>query len=170
MKKVEIFIENDYVGVQKFGINLKDLTKKSGCMMNFILNNYELTEQSCLKDYDYEKIYFDVVLCNNARIHQINKEYRKIDRPTDVISFAIFSDSEKNERFIFDGEINLGEIIISLDKTLEQSNENSTSFKNELYCLLAHGILHLLGFDHQCEKDLESMLDLQRKMIEDCGL
>ena len=81
-----------------------------------------------------------------------------------MISFAIFADSEPEERFIFDGEINLGEIIISLDKTKEQADENGHGLYDELYFLLAHGILHLAGYDHQTEETLTEMWNMQKEM------
>ena len=77
----------------------------------------------------------------------------------------MFADSPEEERFIFDNEINLGEIIISLDTTSRQAKENNKSFKDELYFLLAHGILHLLGYDHMTEETLQEMWDIQTKMI-----
>ena len=113
-------------------------------------------------------LYFDVVLCDDKKIHEINREYRQKDSPTDVITFAIFADSPQEERFIFDNEINLGEIIISLDRAKEQAFDGSheqQTFKQELYFLLAHGILHLLGYDHEDEQSLQKMWNIQQEMI-----
>ena len=112
---------------------------------------------------EFNTISFDIVLCNNEYIHKINKEYRNKDSATDVITFAIFADSTPDERFIFDDEINLGEIIVSLDKIKEQSTENNVTFDSELYYLISHGILHLLGFDHQNQKDYDFMVENQNK-------
>ena len=78
-----------------------------------------------------------------------------------IISFAIFADSLPEERFIIDDEINLGEIIISLDKTEEQSKNNNVTFDSELYYLISHGILHLLGFDHQTQEEYDFMVEKQ---------
>ena len=102
----------------------------------------------------------------NDKIHEINRDYREKDKPTDVITFALFADSDEEERFIFDDEINLGEILISLDKTQEQAQSNDHSFSEELFFLISHGIMHLLGFDHMSEKELEYMLDQQQKSME----
>lgn len=134
-------------------------------MLLLFLSNPNWIEKSCLNNENYETISFDIVFCNNEKIHEINKEYRNKDYPTDVISFAIFADSDPNERFIFHNEINLGEIIISLDKTKQQAIENKHDFLDELYFLLAHGILHLSGYDHQTEETLEEMWDMQKSMI-----
>ena len=100
---------------------------------------------------------------NNEEIHRINKEYRQKDSPTDVITFAIFADSDEDEKFVFDGEVHLGEIMISLDKIEEQSKENNVTFEDELYYLVSHGVLHLLGYDHQSEEDYNLMVKLQNQ-------
>ena len=118
------------------------------------------------KDYEYKTICFDIVLCDNEKIHEINKECRQKDRPTDVITFALFADSDEESRFIFDDEINLGEIIVSLDKTEEQAKEKGHSYGKELFFLISHGIMHLLGFDHPTEETLEFMLNEQSKSME----
>ena len=82
---------------------------------------------------------------------------------TDVITFAIFADSPLNERFIIDSDISLGEIIISLDKVKEQADYNNVTFLDELYFIISHGILHLLGFDHQNDVDYNFMVENQKK-------
>lgn len=167
--ELNIFIENEYDSFfEKNNINLeiKEIIEKAQKMTYFFLSNDCWVKKSCLEEYkDTKQIYFDVVFCDNEKIHEINRDYREKDRPTDVITFAIFADSPKEERFVFDNEINLGEIIISLDKTLEQSKENKHSFEKELYFLLAHGILHLLGYDHMTEETLIEMWDMQKEMM-----
>ncbi len=131
---------------------------------SFIFSENSVIKNSCLKNYNYTSISFDIVFVNNDEIQKINKEYRKKDSPTDVITFAIFADSD--EKFIIDGDISLGEIIVSVDKIYEQSKENNVSFDEELYYIAAHGILHLLGFDHNTDKDYEFMVELQNKSKE----
>lgn len=169
---INVFVENEYEK-DKSIVDIKKVQENSIKMFKYFLNNQTWFENSCLKDYEYNLIYFDIVLCDDLQIKKINNEYRKIDNPTDVITFAIFADSPKEERFIFDDEINLGEIIISLDKTLEQAENNAhcqNSFENELNFLLAHGILHLLGYDHQDEETLKEMWEIQEKMIAGANL
>ena len=124
-KELNIFLENAYENFEP-QIDMRQLTDNTKKMMAFFLDNDGWVKKSCLHGEDFETISFDIVFCNNEKIHEINREYRDKDRPTDVISFAIFADSEPEERFIFDGEINLGEIIISLDKTKEQAGKNLT--------------------------------------------
>lgn len=164
---INIFIENTYKDFCEKP-DLAILTQDAVSMTEEFLKNPAWVEKSCLSGYDFDLLYFDIVLCNDEKIHEINKEYREKDRPTDVITFAIFADSPKEERFIFDNEINLGEIIISLDTALMQAkdqNHGNNTFCDELYFLIAHGILHLLGYDHQDEKTLMEMWELQAKMI-----
>lgn len=95
----------------------------------------------------------NVIFVNNEKIHQINKEYRGIDRPTDVISFAL----EDDKTFVnLDFRV-LGDIYISIDKVIEQAELYNHSFRRELSFLTIHGILHLLGYDHM-EKDDEIVM------------
>ncbi len=160
MTNLNIFLENTYdeYKIDEVAIH-KDIVK----MSEYIFEDSNIMSKSCLKEYGYNTVCFDIVLVNNEEIHRINKEYRQKDSPTDVITFAIFADSPKEEQYIFDAEVNLGEIIVSLDKIEEQSKENNVSFNDELYFLVAHGILHLLGFDHQTEEDYNFMVENQNK-------
>lgn len=162
-KELNIFIENICNEFEP-SVDLRVLTDNTKKMLEFFLNNQNWIEKSCLKNEEFDTISFDIVLCDNKKIHEINREYRNKDCPTDVISFAIFADSEPEERFVFDNEINLGEIIISLEKTKQQAQENNHGFYVELYFLLAHGILHLAGYDHQTEETLNEMWDMQKEM------
>ncbi len=167
--KINIFIENDYESFEfPKGIELSEVVKDATKATEYFLSQNDLLESSCLQGYSFNQIYFDVVLTNDEKIHEINREYRDKDSATDVITFAIFADSPEEERFVFDGEINLGEIIVSLDHTMRQSKEachGKTTFKDELYFLLTHGILHLLGYDHQDEESLQQMWSLQHELI-----
>ena len=141
---------------------LSNLADKIFCF----LENEGILEQSCLKDYDLDKITLsgDILICDNKKIHEINKEYRHKDRPTDVITFALFADDENSS--VVDEEIYLGEIIISADQTKIQADENKKTFDEELHFLISHGILHLLGFDHQDEETYNFMITLQDKILD----
>jgi probable rRNA maturation factor len=161
MTNLNIFLENTYENYKIDEVKTyNDIIK----MANFIFDDVNLIKKSCLNGMEYETISFDIVFTDNEEIHRINKEYRKKDSPTDVITFAIFADSTEDEQFIFDGEINLGEIVVSLDRIEEQSKDNNVSFKDELYYIISHGILHLLGFDHQNEEDYNFMVENQKKV------
>lgn len=148
-----------------YQINEEKLSNLANNMLCF-LENEGILEQSCLKDYDLNKITLsgDILICDNKKIHEINKEFRHKDRPTDVITFALFADDENSS--VVDEEIYLGEIIISADQTKIQADENKKTFEEELHFLLSHGILHLLGFDHQDEETYTFMINLQDKILD----
>ena len=103
---------------------------------------------------------FNVIIVDNEYIHKLNKEYRGIDRPTDVISFAL----EDSEDIKYDDFRLLGDIYISLDKAKEQAEEYGHSFKREICFLAVHGLLHLLGYDHM-EKDEEKIMFGRQELI-----
>ncbi len=101
-------------------------------------------------------------LVNTEQIHKINKEYRNIDRPTDVISFAY--DDDKTE--LNDEIDDLGEIVICLDVARIQAKEFNHKVERELAFLFIHGFLHLLGYDHmKGKKEEEEMFSLQNDIL-----
>ena len=160
MTKLNIFIENTYENYEIDEVSVfNDVIK----IADYIFADKLIMSKSCLNKYKYKTVSFDIVLVNNQEIHRINHEYRDKNSPTDVITFAIFADSPDSERYILDDDINLGEIIVSLDKIETQSKENNVSFRDELYFIISHGILHLLGFDHQTEDDYNFMVENQNK-------
>lgn len=129
---------------------------------------------------DYIKCPFEaevnVVLTDNEGIHQINKEYREIDRPTDVLSFPMVEyeiagdfeqiDEEQPDLFHPDtGELILGDIMISIDKVKEQAEAYGHSELRELAFLVAHSMLHLFGFDHMEESERQEMEALQNDIL-----
>lgn len=158
MTNLNIFIENTYSG---FKIDEKSIYDNTLKMAEYIFKNTDIISKSCLFNRKYSEVSFDIVFVDNEEIHRINKEYRQKDVPTDVITFAIFADSPENEKFIFDEDVQLGEIIVSLDKIKTQSAENGVSFDDELYFIISHGILHLLGFDHLTQQDFDFMVNTQ---------
>lgn len=159
--KTNIFVENNYPEFEVDDVKFHDDTKK---MFDYAVSLDEIKHNFCLKNKVFDTVVFDIVFCNDDEIHRINRDYRNTDRPTDVITFAIFADSPDDEKFIFDGEINLGEIIISLDTIKKQAEENKTTFDDELRLITAHGILHLLGFDHLTEDDYNFVVSVQNKV------
>ena len=121
---------------------------------------YENIIESVCKEGAYiygldEDAELSVVLCDNAYIHELNKTYRNIDHPTDVLSFAL----NEGEEEAYDGPDTklLGDIVISLDKTREQADEYGHSFERELAYLTVHGMLHILGYDHMTDEDKTEM-------------
>ncbi len=108
----------------------------------------------------------DVNLVNDEEIHQINRDYRNVDRITDVISFA-FNDDDSSLGMIKNEEIPhlLGEIFICIPQALRQAKEIGNSDERELSFLFVHGLLHLLGYDHMKEEDAKIMFPLQDEIL-----
>ena len=129
-----------------------------------------LIERVVMGCMDYEKCPYEaevnVLLTNNEEIHKINKEYRGIDRPTDVLSFPMV-DYDKPANFdpLENGELVLGDIIISVDKVYEQAESYGHSLERELGFLVAHSMLHLFGYDHMEEEEREQMEARQREIL-----
>ncbi|MBQ9941120.1 MAG: rRNA maturation RNase YbeY [Clostridia bacterium] len=113
-----------------------------------------------------------VTLTDNAEIHQINRDFRGVDRPTDVLSFPMIEEEEYvGDLDIDKNAVLLGDIIISVEKIEEQAKEYGHSFQRELAYLVIHSTLHLLGYDHvTSESDEKEMTEKQDKIIESIGL
>lgn len=109
---------------------------------------------------------FNVIIVDNNKIWELNRGYRGIDRPTDVISFALEDDKTFNSK---DYRI-LGDIYISIDKVREQSENYGHSFERELFFLAIHGLLHLLGYDHMTKEDEEVMFKKQEEVLSYYGI
>ena len=107
-----------------------------------------------------------VSIVDNRYIHKLNKKYRQIDRPTDVISFAFLDNENNYDKILFSpGPVVLGDIYISLDKAKEQAEEYGHSLHRELSFLFIHGLLHLLGYDHMKIEDKKVMFQLQEEIL-----
>lgn len=130
----------------------------------------EVLELDTLNDYvdyvtkklDLANCEFNIILIDDERIREINKEYRHIDRATDVISFAL----EDNPDVMYDDFRLLGDIYISLDRCDAQAKEYGHSNLRELCFLATHGILHLLGYDHMEKEDEIKMFALQNELLD----
>ena len=130
----------------------------------------EIEELDILNDYvryvckklELDKCEFNVIIVDNDRIHEINREYRDVDRETDVISFAM----EDNMDIEYEDFRLLGDIYISIDKCYSQAQEYGHSKVREICFLATHGILHLLGYDHMNEDDEEKMFSLQNELLD----
>ena len=130
----------------------------------------EIEEISILEDYvnyvvsklDLLKCEFNIIIVDNEKIHEINREYRNVDRETDVISFALEDNMDVNYK---DFRL-LGDIYISIDKCYEQALEYGHSRVREICFLATHGILHLLGYDHMNSDDEVEMFKLQDELLD----
>lgn len=146
------------------------------------VNDYDETLQ------DYEKIFEDLAthaiqklhrdnrfslevnFVDEKTIHEINRQYRKIDRPTDVISFAFLDEVENEIKIQGDVMLMLGEIFISVDQAKQQAKEYQHSLHRELCFLFVHGFLHLLGYDHQKEDEEKVMFQIQEEILQEKGI
>lgn len=128
-------------------------------------------EQSLLYEDFTDKCEISVLIVDNEEIRNINKQFRKIDKETDVLSFPqlTFSDfevPEKNEN----GEIILGDIVISFEKAYEQSKEYGHTIEREIAFLTVHSMLHLLGYDHMEENEEKIMFLKQDEILKNINL
>lgn len=135
-----------------------------------------LEEEGC--PYEAE---VSLLLTSDEEIHRLNLQYRGIDRPTDVLSFpqidyeapADFSRAEEAEAGLFNpdtGELFLGDIIISLDRVKEQAENYGHGEKREFAFLVAHSMLHLLGYDHMTEEEAADMEARQSAVLQHLGI
>ncbi len=133
--------------------------------------NIDLEFEKQLLEYalqykNLNKVMFNVIFVDNKKIHEINKNYRGIDRPTDVISFAL----EDNEEITFEFGRLLGDIYISVDKIKSQAKEYGHSERREMAFLTVHGLLHLLGYDHMNKEEEKIMFDEQEAILDGFGI
>lgn len=115
---------------------------------------------------EYEKVsnaVLNIIIVDNEYIHKINREYRGVDRETDVISFAL----EDDDTFVKLPIRVLGDIYISIDRVKSQALEYGHSETREISFLTVHGILHLLGYDHMNEEDEKIMFNKQDNILSD---
>ena len=115
-----------------------------------------------IKKLEIENAIFNIIFVSNEEIHNINKEYRNIDRVTDVISFAL----EDNKDIVYDDFRLLGDIYIAIDVAYDQAVEYNHSREREVCFLATHGLLHLLGYDHMIEEDEKEMFGLQEELLD----
>ena len=135
--------------------------------------NYELKKtirDAVLLTLEYEKFDYaaevSVTLCSAEYIHSLNKKYRGVDRPTDVLSFPLYEDGAFDEVECSMGAA-LGDIVISVPRAKEQAAELGNSFLREVAFLTVHSTLHLLGYDHErSEEDDEMQCRIQKNIIE----
>lgn len=155
-------------------------------------NNFDFDAEQTIKDVIDEAMSYvecpyeamvEVTITDDDSIHEINKEFRDIDRATDVLSFPMVEyeapadfgilDQEEAVAEYFDpesGELILGDIVISVDKVREQAANYGHSERRELAFLVAHSMLHLFGFDHMVEDEAKVMEAKQNEILENLGI
>ena len=127
------------------------------------LNELKALLQNVCQDEKLDSGEFNVIIVDSNKIRELNKEYRNIDRVTDVISFAL----EDDDTFNLEDYRVLGDIYICLEQALKQAEDYGHSFKRELSFLAIHGLLHLLGYDHMNAKEEKEMFELQELILDD---
>lgn len=132
------------------------------------------TCNECTVGYN-DDLYADIHLTGNDRIREINREFREIDSSTDVLSFPLleakdgrieYSDLDRDPE---NKKIILGDIIISVEKAVSQAQEYGHSVEREMAFLVCHGMLHLLGYDHDDKEREELMTGLQKDILDNLG-
>ena len=116
------------------------------------------------------KLSITITLTNPENIRKLNKEYRNIDKETDVLSFPMFKKDELDKKIAnknYEYEDILGDIIISISKVEEQAKEYGHSFERELSYMLVHGFYHLMGYDHIKEEEKKKMRPKEEKILND---
>ena len=126
--------------------------------------------EQCYKEENLEnsKLFITITLTNPENIQKINKEYRNIDKPTDVLSFPMFEKKELDKKIAdndFEYEDILGDIIISIERVKEQAEEYGHNFERELSYMVVHGFYHLMGYDHIKEEDKNIMRPKEEKIL-----
>ena len=146
MNKIEIFNETE-----KKILELVDVRK----VIDIAIKNQKL-----------DNLEFNIIIVDNDYIHELNKNYRNIDRPTDVITFALedYEDGIKLEHRM------LGDIYISIDKAISQAEEYGHDLRREICFLAVHGFLHLLGYDHMEKEEEEIMFSLQEEILNEANI
>lgn len=142
--------------------------KKTECIiakiLDLLLNKDNIFQNSCLNNFVFKTLSFDVLFTNDCKIQEINRDYRNKDVPTDVITFALFADDDF--KMVIEDDIYLGEILISIDTAKKQAKD---SVEKEILTLITHGILHLFGFDHQTDEDYNFIVRTQDYVLEKIG-
>ena len=126
----------------------------------------KVLESAIIKE-KLDNVSFNVIIVNNEFIHELNRDYRNIDRETDVITFAL---EDENTIIIPNNERILGDIYISIDKARSQAKEYGHSLLRELSFLAVHGFYHLLGYDHMTPEDEKVMFTKQEEVLDEYGI
>ncbi len=135
----------------------------------------EFTKQVVVTCFNEENLnnlnfYLSITLTSNEEIHKLNKQYRNVDKPTDVLSFPMFEKQELDK--IIEQQKStilpepIGDIVISIKKVEEQAKEYGHSFERELSYMIVHGFYHIMGYDHIEEKDKIIMRPKEEKILE----
>jgi probable rRNA maturation factor len=130
--------------------NIINISKKTGCRIPLKITWFRKVEETVLKNlFLKNNLEIDIYLTDDNDIKKLNKAHRKLDKPTDVLSFYMEEDKPGNFVSPPDGIVHLGEIVISFETALRDCRKQNISIEDEMCFLLIHGTLHLLGYDHE---------------------
>ncbi len=143
------------------GVSIYNKTKGSNLKQYY--TDLDKIFESCLTTLKIDKeVDVAVILIRSKAIQKLNKQYRNIDKSTDVISFAI----QDSEEIMFDDTLDIGDIYINVDSVVSQALDYGHSIRREFCFLFIHGLLHCFGYDHMNEKDEKIMFELQNKILD----
>ena len=125
-------------------------------------------ESENMHNLDKKRCEISVTFVDLDEIHELNKQYRGVDKPTDVLSFPQFDDLEEEIPEVC--EICLGDVVICEQKAREQAEEFGHSFERELVYLFTHSVLHLLGYDHMEDDEKKAMREREEEIMKQIGL
>ena len=128
---------------------------------------YRVLEKGAEMQQVSEEAELSVMICDAPVIHELNRTYRNVDAPTDVLSFAL---NEGDEEDCAEEEAALGDIVINIDRAAEQAKEYGHSREREIAYLAVHGFLHILGYDHYEEEEKKEMRAAEEAILSACGL
>jgi probable rRNA maturation factor len=151
-KEVEIFVEKEFREV----VNIDWINK---------IVQQTLKAEGLAPPYEVS-----MVFTSSEVVRQLNRDYRGLNEPTDVLAFYMLPQKGTDSSFVLppDGVARLGEVIISYPQAAEQAREQGHSSKRELALLVIHGILHLLGYDHEEPEEEHKMREKERELLERC--
>lgn len=144
-------------------INIKTRQKKIKVSISRIRKNIK----SMLASLGYEDFDIGVFLTTNKTIKKFNKEFRKKDKATDILSFPYHSDLKPGDRVVINSpdDKNLGDIIISLEYAKKDAQAKNCSLEHHVNVLLAHGIAHLIGYDHKADCQYKAMQKKEKELL-----
>ena len=126
--------------------------------VDVLLAPFQKMAEKILRLLDLEEVELSIVLCDNAFIHPLNRDYRGKDKPTDVLSFSQREEGDPQDPM-------LGDVIISIERAKAQAGDHGNSVSAEISLLLVHGILHLLGYDHEEDEEAEAMEAKEKEIL-----
>ena len=152
LEGIEIFVEEEFRGVVDGGW-VKKIVRQV------------LKAEGVAPPYEVGLVFTD-----SETVRQLNRDYRGVDEPTDVLAFYMLPQEEVDDSFALppDGVTRLGEVIISYPQAVEQAREQGHPTEKELALLIIHGILHLLGYDHEEPEGESKMRGRERELLEKC--